>query len=117
LPTGDGLLTGLQILRILRQRNQPFSWMHSLMTKYPQVLLNVPVKEKRPLEECPAVQDAIRIAEQTLADRGRVVVRYSGTEPLLRIMMEGPDAEQLRTLAENIAGEARKLLGSSNGHH
>lgn len=111
LPTGDGLLTGLQVLSMLRRRKRPLSWVHSLFTKYPQVLLNVHVKEKKPLEDCPAIQREIENARQELADQGRVVVRYSGTEPLLRIMMEGPDESRLKALVEVIALHARQDLG------
>jgi phosphoglucosamine mutase len=113
LPTGDGLLTGLQILTLLRKRGKPLSWMHSLMKKYPQVLLNVRVREKRPIEECAAMQAGIEAARRELGDQGRVFVRYSGTEPLLRIMMEGPDETRLATLCEGIAREARRLLGTA----
>lgn len=112
LPTGDGLLTGLQILSMLRRRGYPLSWMHSLFTRYPQVLLNIRVREKKPLEECPVLQEQIEKAQEELADQGRVVIRYSGTEPLLRIMMEGPQEARLQALAQAIALEARKTLGA-----
>lgn len=111
LPTGDGLLTALQILSMLKRAGRPLSWVSSLFDKYPQVLLNVPVREKRPLEECGAVQAAIESARQQLASNGRVVVRYSGTEPLLRIMMEGPNEDQLNDLAQAIATQAKRMLG------
>ncbi|HVO33653.1 MAG TPA: phosphoglucosamine mutase, partial [Elusimicrobiota bacterium] len=91
LPTGDGLLTGLQVLSMLRQRELPLSYVTTLFQKYPQVLINVHVKEKKPLEHCPPLQSEITRVQKELADQGRVFVRYSGTEPLLRIMMEGPD--------------------------
>jgi phosphoglucosamine mutase len=113
LPTGDGLLTGLQILAMLRRQGKPFSWVYSLMQKYPQVLLNVHVKEKKPIDQCPELKKSIAAAEHALADQGRVVVRYSGTEPLLRIMMEGPSEPDLRTLAEGIAARARTALGAA----
>jgi len=113
LPTGDGLLTALQLLSILRKRKKPFSWIFSLIKKYPQVLLNVKVKTKRPLEECAPIQSHIEKARHELGDHGRVVVRYSGTEPLLRIMMEGPDEERLKELADEIAHQAKQLLGAA----
>ncbi len=113
LPTGDGLLTALQILSMLHKRKRRMSWIYSLFTRYPQVLLNVKVKEKRPLEECPAIQQEIESARKELADQGRVVVRYSGTEPLLRIMMEGPVETRLQSLAEAIASRAREALGAA----
>jgi len=113
LPTGDGLLTGLQVLSMLRKRKRPLSWVYSLFKRYPQVLLNVHVKEKKPLEDCPAIQREIENARIELADQGRVLVRYSGTEPLLRIMMEGPDEARLKTLAGGIAVCAREALGAA----
>ncbi len=113
LPTGDGLLTALQMVSLLRKNNRPFSWAYSLFEKYPQLLMNVEVKTKRPLEECRDVQHAIQTARDMLGDQGRVVVRYSGTEPLLRIMMEGPDKQQLQSLADEIAEKALAVLGKA----
>ncbi len=113
LPTGDGLLTAIQMLSMLRQRKRPFSWAYTLFDKYPQLLMNVEVKNKKPLDECQDVQRTIHTARETLADQGRVVVRYSGTEPLLRIMMEGPDKTQLQHLANAIAEQAVLVLGKA----
>ena len=100
-------------LTLLRRSQKPLSWVYSLFKRYPQVLLNVKVKERRPIEECVEIVREIESARRELSDQGRVFVRYSGTEPLLRIMMEGPDEERLRTLAELIADQARRLLGAS----
>lgn len=113
LPTGDGLLTALQVLTMLKKRARSFSWLTSLFERYPQLLLNVVVKQRRPLEDCPSIQQEIQRAREELGDQGRVVVRYSGTEPLLRIMMEGPDVTRLKTLADNIAAQARTQLGQA----
>jgi phosphoglucosamine mutase len=113
LPTGDGLLTGIQILSMLQKRKKPLSWIRTLFTKYPQVLENVRVQQKRPLEECPDVQAEITRAMTELGDDGRVLVRYSGTEPLLRVMMEGPSKPELQELTSRIVQAARKLLGSA----
>jgi len=113
LPTGDGLLTGLQILRMLRHRDQPLSWVHTLMRKFPQVLVNVHVKEKKPVDQCAALHQSIQEATKVLGNEGRVVIRYSGTEPLLRIMMEGPELNQLKALSEAIARRAREALGAA----
>jgi phosphoglucosamine mutase len=112
LPTGDGLLTGIQILSMLRRRHQPLSWIKSLFAKFPQVLENVRVREKRPLEECPGVWAEIERAKRELGDNGRVLVRYSGTEPLLRVMMEGPSKPKLVELSDCIIREARNALGA-----
>lgn len=110
LPTGDGLLTGLQVLSRLRQRKLPMSFMATLMQKFPQVLVNVQVKQKKPIEQCAELAREIRRAEQVLANQGRVVVRYSGTEPLLRIMMEGPREDELKSLAARISDCAKAEL-------
>jgi phosphoglucosamine mutase len=112
LPTGDGLQTGLQILSMLRARKKPLSWIRTLFTKYPQVLENVRVRQKRPLEECPEVQAEISHAVSELGEDGRVLVRYSGTEPLLRVMMEGPSQLKLKELSGRIVEKARKVLGA-----
>jgi phosphoglucosamine mutase len=111
LPTGDGLLTALQILSMVKSRGRRFSWLKSLFERYPQLLVNVDVKRRHPLEDCPDIQREIQKARAELGDQGRVVVRYSGTEPLLRIMMEGPDKNRLQILADAIAQSARKVLG------
>jgi phosphoglucosamine mutase len=113
LPTGDGLQTGLQILSMLQARRKPLSWIRTLFTKYPQVLENVRVRQKRPLEECPEVQAEITRAVTELGDDGRVLVRYSGTEPLLRVMMEGPSQPKLKELAGRIVEKAKKVLGTA----
>ena len=78
---------------------------------FPQTIVNVRVREKKPLETLPAVQDAIRAAEQELADSGRVVIRYSGTETLARVMIEAEDEAAMRRHAESIAGAIRSELG------
>ena len=111
LPTGDGLLTALQVLHMLQDRRHALSWLTSLFERYPQLLVNVEVKRRHPLEDCPDIQAQIQKARAELGDQGRVVVRYSGTEPLLRIMMEGPDKSRLQSMADAIATCARKVLG------
>ena len=83
-----------------------------LFAKYPQVLHNVGVQEKKPLEQCPAIQAEIDRAKAELGDDGRVLVRYSGTEPLLRVMMEGPSEAKLQELSARIIEQVRKTLKS-----
>lgn len=109
--TGDGILSALQLLSTLVSSKQPLSKLSSLMEKYPQVLLNVRVsKKKDPLGE-PAVKDAVEAAERKLSDAGRVLVRPSGTEPLVRVMIEGRDETAIRKEAEKIAEVVKNVLG------
>lgn len=110
--TGDGLVTALQILKILCETGRPLSELTALVGKCPQILLNIPVKEKIPLTQVPSVTRVIDQVERKLGKDGRVLVRYSGTEPLLRIMVEGTDEVVVRHLAEEIAGVAQKELGA-----
>jgi phosphoglucosamine mutase len=111
LPTGDGLLTSLHVLAAARFYRKPLSALSALMKKYPQVLLNIKVKERIPLEKLPGVKTKIEEIERILGDNGRVLVRYSGTEPLLRIMLEGPDRKQLDFYAGEIAHSLKKAVG------
>ncbi|MBV9080623.1 MAG: phosphoglucosamine mutase, partial [Elusimicrobia bacterium] len=108
LPTGDGLLTALQMLAVVRDEHEPLSVLAGRMRKFPQVLHNVPVAKKVPLAELDGVEARIKRIEKTLGSNGRVLVRYSGTEPLLRIMLEGPDERALQTYAGEIADCVRR---------
>ena len=109
--TGDGLLAALQILRVMRERERPLSELAGLLTPFPQELVNVPVKRKPPLEECAALHKRTQQIEKELAGRGRVLLRYSGTESLCRVMVEGEDADRVRVLAQELAEVVRKELG------
>ena len=109
--TGDGCLTFLQILAIMVQRGKRLGELKRVMTKLPQVLVNVTVREKKSLSRLPRVSERIARVEKTLGDRGRVLVRYSGTEPLARIMLEGEDQSKIRVMAEEIAEEIRTAVG------
>jgi phosphoglucosamine mutase len=110
--TGDGLVTALGVLALLVEKAVPLSELRRVMRRFPQVLLNVPVAAKKPLDAVPALQAAIARTEGVLGERGRVLVRYSGTEALLRVMLEGEHEGQIRALAEEIAGTARTALGA-----
>jgi phosphoglucosamine mutase len=110
--TGDGCLTALQILTIMKEQGKSLGELKRVMTKLPQVLLNVRVKEKKAFSNVPRVHKRITAIEQELGARGRVLVRYSGTEPLARIMLEGEDEEGIRKMAHEIAEEIRATLGS-----
>ena len=111
LPTGDGLLTALSVIRVMSETGRHLADLRQALEVYPQVLLNVAVRAKPDLSREPAIAGAIQEAERTLAGQGRVLVRYSGTEPLLRIMIEGTDAATIRQLAETIAAHAGQRLG------
>ena len=113
LPTGDGLLTTLSVLRVMADTGRELSDLRMGLEVYPQVLLNVRVRAKPDLETEPEITEAIRRAEVTLGGDGRVLVRYSGTEPLLRVMIEGQDRTTVEDLAGAIAQRARDRLGSS----
>jgi len=111
--TGDGLITCLGVLALLVEKGRPLSELRKVMSRFPQVLLNVPVTAKPEVESIPRVATAIARAEAALGDRGRVLVRYSGTEPLLRIMVEGEREGQIQDLAQTIATAASDALGGT----
>ena len=100
--TGDGTLAALQLLRIMVARQRPISEIAGLLTPYPQKLVNVAVKNKIPFGEVPDIQDAVRGAEDRLGRTGRVLLRYSGTEALARIMVEAQDECLVETLCEEL---------------
>lgn len=101
--TGDGLLTALQVLTAVVNSNQPLSALASCMTRLPQLLVNVKVQTKDGWQENKAIRIAIEQAEAELGSDGRILVRPSGTEPLIRVMAEGPDQKQLERLVNTIA--------------
>jgi len=112
--TGDGILSALQVLSIMRRSGKSLSELASVMTTLPQILKNVRVREKKDFESLPDVKKAIHSAEQKLKEEGRVLVRYSGTENKARVMIEGPDSDSIRDMAESIAGEIEKAIGIKN---
>ena len=107
ITTGDGIIAALQVLRAMRMTGKSLRDLKSVMTKYPQTLINVPTKHKINLNESVAIQDAVRQVEQQLGSRGRVLLRASGTEPLIRVMVEGEDPSETAELAEQIASAVR----------
>ncbi len=109
--TGDGLISALQMLSLIKRTKKPLSELAKAMSAVPQVLLNVKVKQKPVLESIPDVDRAIRESERRLNGSGRVVVRYSGTEPLLRIMVEGEQDTVIKELAEDLARIIRAHIG------
>ena len=106
--TGDGLITALQVLTAMKKFNTTASELNALMTTYPQVLINVRVKNKKICEESESVKLAIAEGEIELGNTGRILVRASGTEPLIRIMAEGRDKHQLNRICNKIAAEVEK---------
>jgi len=101
--TGDGVCAGLQVLAVMLRENKPLSELAGVVKPVPQVLVNVRVAEKRPLSELEAVAKLIGEVESELGGDGRVLVRYSGTEPKARVMVEGPSTTRIKEHAENIA--------------
>ena len=110
LPTGDGIATAITVLRVMAERQAPLADLVDGLTILPQVLLNVPVVRTPPITEVPGLVAAVRDAEAQLAGVGRVLVRYSGTEPLLRVMIEGTDRDAVEALAARIADRAQASL-------
>ncbi|MBC7265875.1 MAG: phosphoglucosamine mutase [Coriobacteriia bacterium] len=109
--TGDGLVTALQLASIVRSTDTPLSELRTVMRRYPQVLLNVPVEDKALLSSSAKVHDAIAEAEQRLGEHGRVLVRASGTEPLVRVMVEAAEEQVASEIAAEIAAVVRAELG------
>ena len=109
--TGDGLLTSLKMLEIMVESGQSLSELVKGFQLYPQILINLRVKEKVPLKEIPGYEDLIEDIKKELGPQGRLEVRYSGTEPLARIMMEGPDERKLQPLARRIVNLIDSFCG------
>lgn len=108
--TGDGIVTATQVLRAMLKNNKPLSYLANLMTRYPQFLQNVKVGSKLGWEENAAIKKAIAYAEDILGENGRILVRASGTEPLIRVMAEGPEQGQLEELVEYVSQIVKKEL-------
>jgi phosphoglucosamine mutase len=115
LYTGDGLITALSVLRVMAETGRSLADLAGELTTYPQVLVNVRVREKLELKTIPAVERVIEDVEGRLSDRGRLLVRYSGTEPLLRIMIEGEHQDQIRAWAAEVGEAVRAAIGDRRG--
>jgi phosphoglucosamine mutase len=109
--TGDGMLTALRVFEIMASTGRSLDELTRSLVIYPQRLVNVRVRSKKPLDQLAAVGDEIRTAEREFGDAGRVLVRFSGTEPLARVMVEGPDAARVESIADRIATAIRAELG------
>ena len=106
--TGDGLISALQVLAIMKETGKSLSDLVAGMPKYPQTMVNVRTEHRMDPDSSPAIQDAVAKAEDELADTGRIVLRASGTEPVIRVMVEGEDEEQVVSLAERLASIVAK---------
>jgi phosphoglucosamine mutase len=109
--TGDGVITLLTLLAIMIERRRPLSELKQVMQRYPQVLINVKVRERRDLLTVEAIAKTMQYVQQSLGEKGRLLVRYSGTEPLVRVMVEGEDEPTVRRYGEEVAEMVRKYLG------
>src|SRR5215472_7831072 len=110
--TGDGMLTALQLFQVARRTGAGLDELTADLRVFPQKLVNVRVKEKKALTDVPAVAREIARAEEAFAGAGRVLVRFSGTEPLARVMVEAQDAGQVETFSESIADAIRREMGA-----
>jgi len=110
--TGDGIVTALRVLRVMAETGRSLAALASDLKTYPQVLVNVRVREKRELRELAPVAEAMSAVERSLAGQGRLLVRYSGTEPLLRIMIEGKDQDEIHAWARQIADAVTREIGT-----
>jgi phosphoglucosamine mutase len=114
---GDGMLTALRVFEVMRETGEGLDELTAELQVYPQRLVNVRVRDRKPLEDLPSVVAEIRAAEESFGDAGRVLVRFSGTEPLARVMVEGPELGQVEHFANRIAARIRaELGGDDNGN-
>jgi phosphoglucosamine mutase len=109
--TGDGILSAIKLVEAMIDESAPLSRLKGIMRVFPQVLINVPVKAKPKIDDVPRISQAIREVEQKLGDKGRVLVRYSGTETLCRVMVEGPDQETIRAYGRDISDAIKAAIG------
>jgi len=110
--TGDGLLTALRVMEVLARTGKSLAELIGDLKVFPQTIQNVRVREKVPFAQVPEIQRAIEAAQRELDGNGRVVVRYSGTEPLARVMVEAESEEKMRSMAAGIAGAIKRALES-----
>jgi phosphoglucosamine mutase len=113
--TGDGMLTALRVFEVMRETGLGLDELTRELQVYPQRLVNVRVRERKPLEDLPAVTAEIRAAQESFGDAGRILVRFSGTEPLARVMVEGPELGQVEAIARRIADKIQAELGPDTG--
>ncbi len=109
--TGDGILTALKLIQFMKEESKPLSELEKIMTVYPQVLINIHVSHKPEIDCVPEIADTVKQVENILKEKGRVLVRYSGTQSICRVMVEGPDKEETTRLCQNIADKVRQTIG------
>ena len=110
--TGDGILTALKLIEALRDESKPLSELVKIMNVFPQVVINVEIKNKPDVLTVPQITEAIKAAEKNLAGKGRVLVRYSGTQPLCRVMVEGPTQKITEKYCQEIANKVKDQIGT-----
>jgi phosphoglucosamine mutase len=110
--TGDGIISALQILRIMKTTGRPLSELKKCLSKYPQAQRNLMVKEKPPFDELPEITKLLRETENELNGKGRVLLRYSGTEPKIRLLIEGREQSQIDRQANRIADAIQNAIGA-----
>ncbi len=108
--TGDGLLTGIRLISLMKEKGKPLSELVNLFDKFPQIIKNVKVKKKIPVEQIEGLREKIKLAESKLEEKGRIIVRPSGTEPKYRIMVEGEDPKVIEEIAQELADFIGKKL-------
>jgi len=113
--TGDGILSALQLLAVMRREQKPLSELAQIMIALPQVLVNTRVRERKDILTIPKIAAKVREVEEKLGNEGRVLIRYSGTEPLLRVMIEGQDKYEITNWATEICDLVKKHIGEKNG--
>ena len=111
--TGDGMMSALQVLALMARSGKPLSELNEGFERFPQVMVNIAVGKKHPIEDLPQVQEAIGEVEQELGDAGRVLIRYSGTENKARVMVEGRDEARVHELAQHLAAVLKQALGGA----
>jgi len=111
--TGDGVLSALKLMQVMQSESKSLSDLSRIMTVYPQVLMNVEVRTKPAMESIEEIMTAIQEVETNLGEKGRVLVRYSGTQPICRVMVEGPDQAETQAYCRHIAATIKEYIGSS----
>ena len=110
--TGDGIIAGVEVLKIMVETGKPLSELRQCLTKFPQVLLALPVKDKPPVEELAEAQSLVKETEQALGSAGQVLLRYSGTEAKIRLLIEGKDADYIQAQADKISAAIVAQIGA-----